>query len=65
MGFQTAGAIAATSDCEVMHTWLFVFPDSDFASLRTAWGGAIFLGITISSLFAVLIIFAKKTRYPG
>ncbi|PBL04464.1 hypothetical protein ARMGADRAFT_861829, partial [Armillaria gallica] len=23
----------------------FVFPDNDFASLRTAWGGAIFLGI--------------------
>ncbi|KAK0194164.1 hypothetical protein F5146DRAFT_998598 [Armillaria mellea] len=42
----------------------FVIPDSDFASLRTAWGGAIFLGIAISSLFAVLIIFAKKTRYP-
>ncbi|KAK0469379.1 uncharacterized protein EV420DRAFT_28246 [Desarmillaria tabescens] len=39
-------------------------PSSDFASLRTAWGGAIFLGIAISSLFAVLIIFAKKTRYP-
>ncbi len=42
----------------------FVIPDNDFASLRTAWGGAIFLGIAISSLFAVLIIFAKKTRYP-
>ncbi|KAK0236302.1 hypothetical protein EDD85DRAFT_636622 [Armillaria nabsnona] len=41
-----------------------VIPQSDFASLRTAWGGAIFLGVAISSLFAVLIIFAKKTRYP-
>lgn len=42
----------------------FVIPNNDFASLRTAWGGAIFLGIAISSLFAVLVIFAKKTRYP-
>ncbi|SJL10016.1 uncharacterized protein ARMOST_13398 [Armillaria ostoyae] len=42
----------------------FVIPDSGFASFRSAWGGAIFLGIATSSLFAVLIIFAKKTRYP-
>ncbi|KAK0484940.1 hypothetical protein IW261DRAFT_1459596 [Armillaria novae-zelandiae] len=42
----------------------FITPDSDFASLKTIWGGAIFLGIAISSLFAVLVIFAKKTRYP-
>ncbi|KAG7451519.1 uncharacterized protein BT62DRAFT_1000769 [Guyanagaster necrorhizus] len=42
----------------------FLIPSSDFASLRAAWGGAIFLGTVISSLFAVLIIFAKKTCYP-
>ncbi|KAK0205142.1 hypothetical protein DFS33DRAFT_1383048 [Desarmillaria ectypa] len=42
----------------------FVIPNGDFASLRTAWGGAIFLGTAIASLFAVLIIFSKKTRYP-
>ncbi|KAK0484981.1 hypothetical protein IW261DRAFT_871129 [Armillaria novae-zelandiae] len=41
-----------------------VIAENDIASLRTAWGGAIFLGIAISSLFAVLVIFAKKTRYP-
>ncbi len=38
----------------------FVIPDSSFASVRSAWGGAIFLGIATSSLFAVLIVFAKK-----